>query len=343
MTNGSRQLRWIRRTAATIAVAALATAGAPAEASPVLPTIRSGVLDQHRVAAVAWRGGRYATRTGEQVKVFVSPAYASDPGTAQQWADFFASLVHGSELGLLTAYIAPLDEVQELCHADFEVLGCYGAQQLVTVGEPVDGLQPTSVATHEYGHHVANNRLNAPWVAIDWGTKRWTSYMNVCARTAGGTAFPGDEGFAYTLNPGEAFAESYRVLNETQAGSPLTWPIVDPSFLPDATALQAVRDDVLQPWTAPTTRTVRARFIRGRHAWTMKLATPLDGDLSVRLAQGSDDLDLLGGRRTVIARGSWSSTGGKSLEYRICGQRSLTIRVRSDGRPSRFTLRVTQP
>src|SRR5439155_12694575 len=105
----------------------------------------------------------------------------------------------------------------------------------------------------------------------------------------------------------------------------------------DTTALQALREDVVHPWTAPSTRTIRARFARGRHTWTLKLATPLDGELSVRLAQGSDNLSLLADGRTVLARGSWTSTGGKSLEYLVCGRRSLLLRVTGGGR---FTLRV---
>ena len=324
-----------------VVAAAIALPGGVSEAGGAT-TIRSGRLDAHalrRLAAIAWDGGRYTAASGESVRVFVSPAYGADSDVGQHWADFFASLVHGSELGLLTAYIAPLDEVQEMCGGG-EVLGCYWGQKLVAVGDAVDGLDARSIATHEYGHHVAWNRVNAPWVAEDRGTKRWASAMNICARVQTGTAFPGDEGSAYTLNPGEAFAESYRVLNETQAGLPFTWPIVDPSFRPDANALQALREDVVHPWTAPTTKTVRARFARGRHTWTLKLATPLDGELSVRLAQGSDDLSLLADGRTVLARGSWTSTGGKSLKYVICGQRSLLLRVTGGGR---FALEVTQP
>src|SRR5207253_573329 len=132
-----------------------------------------------------------------------------------------------------------------------------------------------SVATHEYGHHVAYNRRNTPWIAVDWGTKRWATYMRICSRTAGGTAFPGAEDVSYPLNPGEGFAESYRVLNETMGGIPLTWSIVDNSFRPDAAALQAIRDDVLQPWTGPTIDTIRGRFPQGRKTWTVTLSTPL--------------------------------------------------------------------
>jgi hypothetical protein len=336
-----RQLKWAG--AVAVALALVAVAPAPAEASEFSPTIRSGVLHPARLASASWQGGRYVTASGEQVTVFVSPSYASDSGAGQRWADFFASLVHGPELSLLTAYIAPYDEVQDLCEADGGALGCYWAQKLIAVGDAVDGIQPTSVAAHEYGHHVANNRSNAPWRAIDWGTKRWATYTKVCARTSEGTAFPGDEGDNYRENPGEAFAESFRILNETARGLPITWPILDPSFIPDATALQAVRDDVLQPWTTPTMRTIRARLARGRHVWRMTLATPLDGNLSIRLAQGSDDLDLLNGANTVLAHGYWNINGGKALGYQICGQRSVVIRVRTDSKQARFTLRISEP
>jgi hypothetical protein len=167
--------------------------------------------------------------------------------------------------------------------------------------------------------------------------------VNVCARTKAGTAFPGDEGAYYMLNPGEAFAESYRVLNEQLAGLPLLWPIVDPSFLPTTDSIEALREDVVDPWTGPTTTTIHAKFRPHRRVWTSKLATPLDGDLTIRLAQGADDVQLIGDSKAVLATGSWTSNGGKSLQYVICGQRSLTLRVRASGRPAPFTLRITKP
>jgi hypothetical protein len=269
----------------------------------------------------------------------VSSAYASDPGAAQRWADFFASLVHGPELGLLTAYVAPLDEVRAICQAD--ALGCYDHNQLVTIGDDGGGIAPESVAAHEYGHHVANNRLNPPWRAIDWGAKRWASSMNVCARAAEGTAFPGDEGAEYQLNPGEAFAESYRVLSERDRGVPFSWPILDPSFIPSQQALTALRDDVVTPWSAAKTRTIRVRFLRGRRAWQTRLSTPLDGELTVAV-RGSFDVQVLDrGRR--VAHAGWSSGGGRSLEYRVCGGRSLELRVTRGGAARYVALRVTQP
>lgn len=294
------------------------------------------------IASKAWRGRRFTAATGESVNVLVSPAYASDPGAAQRWADYFASLIHGSELGLLRAYIAPLDEVQEICHA--RALGCYWANRLVMVGDSSGGMPPSSIAAHEYGHHVAFNRDNSPWPAVKWGTKRWASYMKICARTAAGTAMPGDENEDYILNPGEAFAETYRVLNETQAGIPLTWPIVDRSFLPDAAALQAVREDTLQPWAAPASQTIRIRFAQGQRIWKRAVRTPLDGDLSATLAMGAGDLQLLGaGGRRLVARGQWTTSGGKALAAQVCGPRSFVLRVTESGGPRTVVLRLSIP
>jgi hypothetical protein len=205
------------------------------------------------------------------------------------------------------------------------------------------------VAAHEYGHHIAANRVNPPWLALDWGTKRWASLAGICARTAAGTAFPGEEGTNYSFNPGEAFAESYRVLVET-AGSAVgfAWPIVDPSFRPDEAALAAVREDVLHPWAAPTTTTVRARFAGRAHVWSRTIATPLDGDLRIRISVpgggGTDDLTLrTSDGRTLLAKSTWDNSGGKAVAYRICGTRSLKVRVTRVGAATRFTLHITSP
>ena len=98
-------------------------------------------------------------------------------------------LPHGKELSAVKVYIAPLTEVAEMCFTT-EALGCYGGQTLVVVGESTDGIAPSSIATHEYGHHIAANRSNAPWPAIDWGTKRWASMMGICSRVAREWRFP---------------------------------------------------------------------------------------------------------------------------------------------------------
>ncbi len=300
-----------------------------------------------RLAGASWWGGTYTGAGGEQITVYVSTAYPEDETVARKWVDFFAGLVHGSELPSMRAYVAPLDEVQEMCFSA-DVIGCYGGQKLVTVGDSSAGVPPASIAAHEYGHHIAANRTNAPWMALDWGTKRWSTYVGVCSRVNAGTAYPGDEGPNYSFNPGEGFAESYRVLFETNGSAVgYDWPIVDPSFRPDAQSLSAIREDVLHPWAGPTTTTIQGKFLRRSSTWTRQVATPLDGDLHIRVTVpggGGDDVRLLSSDgQTVLATGAWDSSGGKSVAYRVCGARSVKLRVTRGGAAARFTVRVLVP
>lgn len=284
---------------------------------------------------------------GEQVTVYVSTNYPQGDTLARQWVDFFAALPHGKEISTATVYVAPLAQVAEMCFSS-EALGCYGGQTLVVVGETTDGVAPSSVAMHEYAHHIAANRSNAPWSALDWGTKRWASQMGICSRVASGMAYPGDEGNNYALNPGEAFAESYRVLVETKStGVGYDWPIMDPSFRPTPEALAALREDVLHPWIGSTTKTINGKFLRHRRTWATQVTTPLDGDLRIRVTVpggGADDVTLLSSDgRTVLATGSWASSGGKTVEYRVCGARSFRVRVTRGVPAARFTLQVQAP
>jgi hypothetical protein len=338
--------------AAPVAAATTPTLGSPPIAAP---SFAGAVASQTKLlgsaprnlSAASWWGGTYEVAGGEHVSIYISTSYPEIAAVAQQWVDFFGGIPHGKELSLARVYVAPLAEVEEMCFSD-DVLGCYGGQTLVTVGDSTAGVTPASIAAHEYGHHVAANRGNAPWKAIDWGTKRWASQMGICGRVAAGTAFPGDEGASYSLNPGEGFAESYRVLVEGKGSAVgYDWPIVDPSFRPTSETLAAVREDVVHPWQGPTTRTIRAKFLRQRRTWAMQVATPLDGDLRLRVTVpggGADDVTLLSSNgRTVLATGSWASSGGKSAEYRVCGARSVRVRVTRGGAAARFTLQVQSP
>lgn len=299
------------------------------------------------LAETSWWGGVYSISDEERIAIYISTSYPEWGSRAGQWVDFFAGLPHGSEISFLRVYVAPIAEVSELC-SSVEALGCYGGQTLVTVGDTTDGIAPASVAAHEYGHHVAANRSNAPWRAVDWGTKRWASQIGVCSRVQSGTAFPGDEGLNYTLNPGEAFAESYRVLAETSGTAEgYDWPVADSSFRPTPESLAALRDDVLHPWGGPTTTTIRGKFLRGKHIWSTQVATPFDGDFRARVTapgSGADDVKILSGDgRTLLATGSWNGAGGKSAEYRVCGARSLKVRVIRAVAAARFTLQVQVP
>src|SRR5215218_3106796 len=120
--------------AALAAPAGGATSGSVAWAGDTIQPARAGRLFALRATAAFW-GGTYTANTGEPVHVEVSNAYPQDPALPQRWADYLASLIHGSELASLTAYLAPFDEVQSICGDD--ALACYSsqAQTLVVPGE----------------------------------------------------------------------------------------------------------------------------------------------------------------------------------------------------------------
>jgi hypothetical protein len=227
-------------------------------------------------------------------------------------------------------------------------LGCYSSAELVMPGEPFDGQAPEEIARHEYGHHIAANRSNSPWRAAAWGPKRWATAAHVCERSERQTAFPGDDGTHYQLDPAEAFAESYRVLAERRAGGSLaTWGLVDWSFYPGQAALAAVEQDVLKPWTRPTSTRWAGRFTAGgTRVRALPLATPLDGDLiaELRLPPGRlDALELVSGDGRVLSRGLWSGPRSRRLHFVVCGQRRLTLRVKAVGATGGFDVTVSRP
>jgi hypothetical protein len=232
--------------------------------------------------------------------------------------------VHGDELEGMTLYLGTPYEVSELC-GSFDALGCYapGWTRIVAIGESSDGVRPEAVVTHEYGHYIAAHRQNPPWDALDWGPKRWATAVNVCPRTHAHKMFPGSEDWAYTLNPGEGFAESYRFLNGEPTGTVgMDWPIVDRIFYPTARALQAVRLDVLKPWTNPTTMRLTGRLdATGRAKLT--ISTPLDGNL---------ELAAVG-----------ATIGASPTAHRaVCGARKAPVQLAGKPR-SAFVLNVTRP
>jgi hypothetical protein len=291
----------------------------------------------------AYWGGPHTAATGETVQVFASDTFPQNPALTQSWADFLARLAHGQELSEVEVYLLPLAEIRGICGRG--AIGCYSPRDetIVTIADDIPG-GPTaeSVLTHEYGHHVATNRINPPWDAGDWGTKRWASAANVCARALMGRLFPGDEGANYQLNPGEGMAESYRVLNERRLGTPESpWDVVDLSLYPTEAALRSLEQDVLDPWRANTVVTRSSSFRRvGTKTRTLAVSTPLDGNIQVRLnaPSGRFSLALTSGSR-VIAR-----TTSRTLTATVCGQRSLSVRVvRSARGLGAFTVRIARP
>jgi hypothetical protein len=77
----------------------------------------------------------------------------------------------------------------------------------------------------------------------------------------------------------------------------------------------------------------------------MRLATPLDGQLEVKVtlpAGARDDVTVLNGAVTA-AQALWSGLHEKTLTYSICGQRSLLLRVVRRGTPQSLAVQITQP
>jgi len=321
------------------ALAARTTAGSPHG------SLRATAFAQ---VPTTWRGGAITASTGEVVRVFVSDSLPAETVTPEAWAEFLVGLTHGPELGALTTYLATLAEVAELCGDN--ALGCYRANRMVSLGETLpDGTTPEEVVRHEYGHHVGFHRQNPPWRAIDWGPKSWASTANVCARTARGEAYPGDGGRNYALNPGEAWAEVYRLMDERKAGiTTATWQIVAPSFYPSDAALHAAERDVLAPWTGARTLSFRRSLGNaGPKVWWIPVSTPLDGNLTLTAALprgGEQEVALVAGnRKTVLQRGQWVSQRAKRLARAVCGQRSLFVRVTQRGAPGPVRLTFTAP
>jgi hypothetical protein len=306
-------------------------------------------MDRLARAAISWRGGPITTSTGEVVNVQVSDALPVETVTPEGWAEFLARSTHGSEISALTTYIAPLDEVQQLCGA--RALGCYSGNRMVALGDnnTIEGTTPEEIVRHEYGHHVAFHRLNSPWRAIDWGPKQWASAAGICQRVSRREAFPGNEGANYEQNPGEAWAEVYRLMDERKNGiTTATWRIVDSSFYPDEAALQVAERDVLQPWTAGRTTVFRRTFGKAtKKVWWIPLTTSLDGDLRITATvpnAGLHEVALIAAnRRTVIRRAQWIGQRAKRLTGSVCGQRSLFVRVTRNGALGRVSVSVSTP
>src|ERR671935_2998533 len=286
-------------------------------------------------------GRTYTTTTGERVTIYASRSYPVDDSVNQRWAEFFASLLHGSELSEVTVYLAPPSQVSAICGGGAEGLGCYGHNTIVGPGEDVSSISAESVLTHEYGHHVALHRNNAPWPAVEWGTKRWASYLDVCARARKHELFPGAEvSLEYQFNPGEVFAEDFRVLNEQRLGLPVTpWQVVDPSLQPDQKALTLLQQDVLSPWNANRQSQITGRFTaRGSSVRTYHVADTLDGTLAVSVT-GSPHvrLQIVSGPR-VLAHGA------SLAQATICGgSRSFTVHVTRVTGSGPFSLAISRP
>jgi hypothetical protein len=194
---------------------------------------------------------------------------------------------------------------------------------------------------------VAANRTNAPWSALDYGTKRWASYEQVCRRTATGELHPGAEDRrAYPYNPGEAFAETYRVLNERRTSTAETpWDVVTQALYPDDAALAALEQDVTSPWTADAVSARAATFARrGNALRSFTVATPLDGTFvaTLRVPRTLGASVALYSGSTRLARGA-TSGGVTTVRTTLCGVRSLRVAVTRTAGSGTFQLALQTP
>lgn len=290
-------------------------------------------------AAAGYVGGRYDVGGGRTVSIVASDRLPDPRGEARSWAAFFKGLIHGQEIVRIRVRVTPLSEMPKACGAGAD--GCYYLKRQLLVIPPASYANARLIAAHEYGHHVANNRRNPPWTAFAWGTKRWATYEHVCARTRAGTAFPGDEGREYARNPGEAFAESFAVLNgfawEAQSYSN--------SFRPDARALALIRQDVLHPYRGPAISTGTGHLGRSERADAFAIPTPLDGRLAVTVSgRGPLDVDLSlfsgAGRRLAV---SATDSHIETVEHTVCGDRSVRASVRRYASSGTYDLRISRP
>jgi hypothetical protein len=341
----------VRRVALLLVLAIVGTVGADAPAAPAGTSVhaygssaKAGLgLAQ---APAGFAGGPTTATDGEVVNIYIqNELLSTDAGLAQKWADILTGLVHGSEISSLSVYIATLAQVRQTCGSG--ALGCYANNRFIGIGQDLPGITARAVLTHEYGHHMADNRLNDPWSAVDYGTKRWATYESVCRRAKSGELAPGDEGSRYTFNPGEALAEDFRLLNERRQGLPETfWGVVDDSLYPDQTALDLLALDVTTPWTANTTTTLKSSFTTRATGRGFPIATPLDGTFAVTLTSPRTarlTLRVVDPATHEVLATSDGTERVKHVEATVCGSRTLQVQVKRVKGAGAFTLAVSKP
>ena len=280
---------------------------------------------------------------GERVKVR-STAYTA--AEIQPLVDALASFPHRAEIGSVTLFVATPAQLEAACGSS--AMACYDPwiQQIYVSGDPDDGsgVPREFVLAHEYGHHLANHRGNAPWSALEWGTKRWATYEGVCSGVRSGRLSPGDQGLWYWSNPGEAFAQSYAELAMPSADVPWHY---EADLEPDSGALRAIRRDTLHPLRGPRRMAWRMRFgAAGPRVRVRRIATPLDGRIriAVRERPGRDVRlrVLAGGTRRVLARSQ--DTGRREIaRVDLCGERAVRVEVRVRRGAGRFAGRLQRP
>lgn len=326
--------------AAIVALLLIAPATGAADAPVFRDTILSPGAARTLQATAEW-GGPVTATDGETVNLYFSDTIPVDPALQLQWADFMTSLIHGKELQTVSIHLEQPSEIAHNCGSS--ALACYSPGTFSIYAPAVDpaiDVSARGVLIHEYGHHVAESRANPPFASEDYGTKRWATYEEVCARTRAGDLFPGaeDQRF-YTLNPGEAYAEAYRVLNEQRLNMPLeAWSIVSTSLEPDATALTLLEEDVTTPWTADAVTPLTAKLTSKVPAVKFVVQTPLDGTIVVKSRKaGKTEVNVALLVKNKVQKSKTFTAATSSVSSTVCGARSYIVRARLMGKVTKAT------
>jgi hypothetical protein len=268
----------------------------------------------------------------------------------QRIANFIGTLIHGSEIDLLSVQLDTPFQIELDC--GYGAQACYyPSDNKIVIGgtdtSAYDGVSREFVLAHEYGHHVASHRYSpAPFpAAIDWGPPRWASLERVCQARRRGALFPGDEGLNYRENPGEAFAEAFARYRFPDSAPRWKWP---PFLEPDAAAFRAIREDTLHPWLGRTSFQLGGHApSRGQGVVVEPLRTPLDGTVSVRPSEERHrryQLSVMSPSGHVLSTSRRGLSLRHQLNFTVCGQSRLRLLLESTRRSTApFQLLVQRP
>jgi hypothetical protein len=307
---------------------------------PVRDRVIEGEPAALRSATASSDAGVYQDQDGHSVRVRVSGAFADPEIRAQELVNFLGTLLHGDEMNDLTVTLATPGEIRVLC--GLGALACYyaDAEQIVISGEdgPPDQPPREFLIAHEYGHHLAANRSNKPWRALERGTKRWSTYEGICRGIKRRKIRPG----YYFENPGEAFAEAFAFYHFPNVIS-WVWDIARP----DQGAFDAIFADVRFPWKKRTSVRWSGRLNRKHRRESRRLETPLDGRLRVKLdgpRRADFDVNLLAThKRRRVLRHTVGPSSDESLRFTVCGRRAVRVEVHRFKGAGHFDVRTARP
>ncbi len=334
-----------------------APAGAASRSAPDVVVTNPTQAEKRANASATASATSYPVNDGKGRQVAIDTdctALTCNSADPQQIANFLGTLPHGDEMNLLMVQLVPTLELPTAC-GSANALACYfpGQNRMVISGDEStasDGATREYVTAHEYGHHLASHRSNAPFanLSVDYGPKHWASYAGVCAGVKAGRYFPGDEGNHYYDNPGEAFAESYARSVFPTAPVPWEWPDFPDVLTSNGAGTAAIQQDALNPWTGDHSDPRKGRFGHKRKVkrQTKSFATPLDGAFTLTL-KGPDKADLAlklkGSDGRTLARSDGLGSH-EQLTYTVCGERSLTAVVKRHGHSkARFKVTAALP